>query len=714
MWVGVEATVNRIGDRFLDQLEHSGFARRLEDLDRLASLGARRLRFPLLWERTAPGRLEDARWEWSDLRLKRLRALRLEPIVGLMHHGSGPRSLSLVDPELPGALARYARAVAERYPWVDAYTPVNEPLTTARFSGLYGHWYPHARDDRTFLSALLYQLRGTALAMRAIRAVNPQARLVQTEDLGRTHSTPRLRYQADFENERRWLSFDLLCGRVGPEHPLWSYLLRSGIREHDLMWFAEQPCPPDIFGINAYVTSERFLDEHLAHYPKHTHGGNGRHTYADVEAVRVLEEPFGGFRARLRETHARYAAPIAVTETHLGCTREDQLRWLHETWQAALEVRAEGVDLRAVTVWSAFGAFDWDSLLTRPRGHYESGLWDLRAPEPRPTALVTLTRRLARGEPPGMPLLEGPGWWHRPERRLYGAGQRPHPLPAPGRPILITGAHGTLGQAIARACLERGLAYRLLTRAELDIADATSAESALDRLRPWAVINAAGYVRVDDAERDPRNRRENALGPQVLARACAGRDLPLVTFSSDLVFDGGQQRPYLESDAPAPLNAYGRSKHEAERAVLSLHPAALVIRTSAFFGFDPYNFAQHVLRELRARRPLRVARDQVITPTFVPDLAGCTLDLLIDAERGLWHLAHPEALSWYEFAQEIARRGGLEASLLEGVPSSELGQVARRPAYSALGSERGWIMPPLESALERFFAELPDLRAAAD
>src|SRR5215218_9741125 len=100
----------------------------------------------------------------------------VRPIAGLVHYVSAPRHTCLSDPAFPEKLASYARAVAERYPWVEDYTPVNEPLTTARFSGLYGHWYPHGRDGRTFARALLNQLRGVVLAMRAVREVSPAAR----------------------------------------------------------------------------------------------------------------------------------------------------------------------------------------------------------------------------------------------------------------------------------------------------------------------------------------------------------------------------------------------------------------------------------------------------------------------------------------------------------------------------------------------------------
>src|ERR1051325_583199 len=255
LWGGIECTVNRVGDRFVSQLERNGHAFRLEDLDRAAVLGIKAIRYPVLWERTAPGPIRYADWSWPDGRLARLRELAITPIVGLVHHGSGPVHTSLVDPDFPGKLAEYAAAVATRYPWVDDYTPVNEPLTTARFSGLYGIWFPHGRDEKTFKTALLNQCRGIVLAMRAIRRANPAARLIQTEDLGKTYSTRPLRYQARFNNNFRWLAWDLLCGRVDSRHPLWGWLIKCcGATPAEIDWFHENPCPPDIIGINHYIT----------------------------------------------------------------------------------------------------------------------------------------------------------------------------------------------------------------------------------------------------------------------------------------------------------------------------------------------------------------------------------------------------------------------------------------------------------------------------
>src|SRR5215208_722647 len=620
LWAGVECTVNRVGERYHDQLERSGHARRVEDLELLSWLGVRAVRYPVLWERTAPGALSEADWRWPDERLTRLRELKIRPVVGLLHHGSGPRHTSLTDPDFPSKLAAYARAVAERYPWAEDYTPVNEPLTTARFSGLYGHWYPHGRDERTFALALLTQLRGVVLAMREARAVNPSARLVQTEDLGKSFSTARLSYQAGFENERRWLTFDLLSGRVTRGHAMWDYLRRAGVGEGELMWFAENPCPPSVVGVNYYVTSERFLDERLGRYPPHTHGGNGRDAYADVEAVRVRAEGLNGARAVLSEAWERYRLPLAVTEAHMGCTRDEQMRWLSEVWSDACSLGAEGVDVRAVTAWALFGSFDWDSLVTRDAGRYEPGAFDVRSPRPRPTATAHLIRDLARGVEHEHPALAAPGWWRRLDRLTYSPQHRQHARGAAqtdAPPLLIPGATGTPGAAFARVAESRALAYRLLSRREMDIADPGSVEKILKESGAWALVNAAGYVRVDDAERE-RDQcfRENTLGAAVLAAACARHGVRLVTFSSDLVFDGlGRKEPYVEADEVSPLGVYGRSKAEAEKLVLAALPSALVVRTSAFFGpWDEYNFLHAALSSLARGEEFVAADDAHVTP----------------------------------------------------------------------------------------------------
>ena len=418
LWGGVECTCRRVGDAYSDQLTRSGHRDRLADLDRFAELGLRTLRYPVLWEHVAPDHPDRPDWRWPDERLPRLQALGIEPIVGLVHHGSGPRYTALDQPDFAPGLAHYAGLVAARYPWVRYYTPVNEPLTTARFSGLYGLWYPHGTTDAVFVRLLYHQLLATKLAMQAIRRVNPAAQLVQTEDLGQTHATPDLADQAAFENHRRWLTFDLLSGAVAQHHPLWGYLRHHGLSAAELLAFHHDPLPPDILGINYYATSERFLDDRLGHHPGRDPrpAAPGHPAYVDVEAVRVADATLAGLEGVLNQAWARYGRPLAVTESHLGCTREEQMRWLHQAWEATNRLRARGVNVRGLTVWSLLGAYDWDNLLTRDGASYESGAFDLRGGQPRPTALCKMVQNLARHGRHEHPVLHGPGWWQRPTR----------------------------------------------------------------------------------------------------------------------------------------------------------------------------------------------------------------------------------------------------------------------------------------------------------
>ena len=388
VWGGLECTVNRVGGTWFDQLAWSGYDRRPDDLDRVASLGIRVLRYPLLWERLAPDSEAAIDWRASDERMRRLRELGIRPIVGLLHHGSGPSHTSLLDEAFPAKLARFAALVAQRYPWVEDFTPVNEPLTTARFSGLYGLWYPHRRSDRDFVRALLNQLRATVLSMRAIREAVPHARLVQTEDCGRTFGRRALAGQVAFERHRQWLTWDLLTGRVDGDHPMLPFLRQSGMTPDDIRFFRDAACPPDLLGLNYYLTSDRYLDDRVGRYPSQACGGNGRVAYADVEAVRVRAAGIAGHRAHLVRAWRRYGIPVAITEVHLGCTRDEQIRWLIESWRAARAARRKGADVRAITAWALFGSHNWDSLVTRDDGRYEPGAFDVRGAVPRPTAIA--------------------------------------------------------------------------------------------------------------------------------------------------------------------------------------------------------------------------------------------------------------------------------------------------------------------------------------
>jgi dTDP-4-dehydrorhamnose reductase len=710
LWGGVECTVVRIGDEFRSQLHDTGHWSRMSDLDAMAELGVKATRYPIVWETVAPEVPTELDLSWHDKRLERLRELGIKVIAGLVHHGSGPKYASMLDPHFPRMLGEYAGRIARRYPWIESWTPVNEPLTTARFSCLYGHWYPHGNDIETMFRGLVNECLGTLYAMREIRKVNPAAQLLVTEDMGKTFSTDRLSYQADHENERRWLSLDLLAGRVVPGHRFYPWLLKAGVTQESLDELATGEATPDIIGINHYLTSERFLDHRVERYPDVTPGSNGVDIYVDLEAVRIdrLKNQVGP-AMRLREVWQRYGIPIAYTEVHHGCSRDEQVRWLVEVWNACEKERAKGADIRAVTLWSMFGNVDWRSLLTRRDNIYDVGVFDTRGETPRPTLIAKAAAALGRGEKFDHPVLDLPGWWKRPGR--CHARRRYEMLPrdcSKARPLLITGGTGTLGQAFARICAHRGLPFVLTTRSELDITDRVSIAAAVERYKPWAVINTAGFVRTWEAdEKFDECLAINATGPELLGEACKAAGIPLVTFSSDLVFDGQLGRAYIEPDPTAPACAYGKSKAEAEQRLMAIDANALIIRTSAFFGpWDRYNFLVDTIEKLKRGEEVVASDRTIVSPTYVPDLVHATLDLLLDEESGIWHLTNQGAISWHDLAREAAGAAKLDHSLIQRVRASENGESAD----TSLSSRRGLLLRPLDQAISEFAANSEALR----
>lgn len=710
IWGGIECTVNRVGDRYFDQVEFSGHARRNDDLELLRGLGIKKLRYPVLWERVAPQGIRKANWEWTDERLDTLRRLGIEPIVGLLHHGSGPRYTSLLDEAFPQKLAEFAAAVAKRYPWIRLFSPVNEPLTTARFSALYGLWYPHEQNTSSFLRALLIQCRAVVQAMEAIREVSPHALLVQTEDLGKTHSTPELYYQADFENARRWFSIDLLTGNAERNAPMVDYCARHGIEISMWRRYMPRPCVPDILGFNYYVTSERYIDHRIENYAVHTHGGNERDRYADVEAVRVCIEGVEGVGQQVAEAWERFHLPLAITECHINSTREEQVRWLHDTYRQAVDLKARGIDIRAVTAWSLFGAYDWMHLVTRQDGIYESGAFDLRSPTPRKTAVADAIAALGR-DGTTHPVLDVEGWWRRPGRfafppvfRESGAELRfgLREKRRPPRRLLITSGATLLGEALIRHCELRGLEAVVL-EADRTLAGESQLHQIFDDVRPWAAVNSLELSDIDEAE----NARLPAFEllcevPLKLATLCEERGIPLLTFSSSHVFDGGKPDPYIESDRTNALNFYGQAKVRVEKAIMQVCAGSLICRCDILFArtgrTDIFN---GVIERLSAQQSVDVPSDATCSPAFVEDVGHAALDLLIDGEHGIWHLSHGSSMDFAHFIALLAQHCGVAAYAMRPRPLAEMDYAAARPSNTALFSERGQLLPTLEHALKR-------------
>jgi dTDP-4-dehydrorhamnose reductase len=264
------------------------------------------------------------------------------------------------------------------------------------------------------------------------------------------------------------------------------------------------------------------------------------------------------------------------------------------------------------------------------------------------------------------------------------------------------GATGQVGLQMLKALESRGRGVLPTARAaragwlQLDLGELEAEAQAgalLDEHSLDAVLCVGGMTHVDGCESEPDLAyRVNARGPAVLAGYAQRRGLPFVFFSTDYVFDGLKENagPYGEDAPPNPLSVYGRTKLTGEREVLDAHPEALVVRTTVVYGQDDRqkNYLYSLMRNLSTGTPMRAPQDQISTPTYNRDLALTTLGLVDAGASGVFHVAGPELMDRLEFAQRIAAALGLDASLLQGVSTAELGQAAARPLWSGLDTAK--------------------------
>ena len=180
-------------------------------------------------------------------------------------------------------------------------------------------------------------------------------------------------------------------------------------------------------GVDYYLTSERFLDENVSKYPANTHGTNGRHNYADVEAIRVTHnEPFGP-SVLFRECWDRYQIPMAVTEVHVHGNPSEQISWFNNIWRECLQLTREGVDIRAVTAWAMFGTYGWSKLLTESPGEYERGVYEVRDGNLVATPYMEFLKELTRN-PEASAQHDTDGWWNSPTRFFKSKTRQRVPL----------------------------------------------------------------------------------------------------------------------------------------------------------------------------------------------------------------------------------------------------------------------------------------------
>lgn len=285
-----------------------------------------------------------------------------------------------------------------------------------------------------------------------------------------------------------------------------------------------------------------------------------------------------------------------------------------------------------------------------------------------------------------------------------------------GGTVLLIGGNGQLAYDLRQTWEAGRSGERLvcLTHDDLEVGDMEAVEQALVRFRPSLVINTSAYHRVDEAERQPeRAFLVNAVGPRNLAIACREVDAVLVHFSTDYVFSGRSTRPYVEDDRPDALNVYGASKAAGEMLVRHGWRRHFIIRTSGLYGVAGSsgkggNFVETMLRLAMSGQPIRVVRDQVLTPTHTASLAAQVVELVATDAYGTYHATCRGECSWYEFAVEIFRQTNLTPRL-DPQTTAESGARARRPSYSVLANqalqELGMdSMPPWQEALSAYLA----------
>jgi dTDP-4-dehydrorhamnose reductase len=255
--------------------------------------------------------------------------------------------------------------------------------------------------------------------------------------------------------------------------------------------------------------------------------------------------------------------------------------------------------------------------------------------------------------------------------------------------ILLLGANGQLGSDLRTALAQHNHVVTGTTRAELDTTNPVQARAVIDAQQPHIVINTTAFNKVDAAEADASEAlRVNAYAPQQLALICRDLDIPLMHISTDFVFDGAKRLPYVESDLPNPLSAYGTSKLAGELFVRAAWRKHIIVRTCGLYGAAGSsgkggNFVNTMLRLAREGKPIKVVDDQICTPTATKDLAAQLVALAEAHAYGTFHANNHGACSWYEFAAEIFKLAGINADL-SPITSQQFGAPAVRPPFSVL------------------------------
>jgi beta-glucosidase/6-phospho-beta-glucosidase/beta-galactosidase len=344
----------------VDELEKCGHVRHWrKDFELVQELGIGVLRYGPSITKTwlGPGRYD---WDFADHTFGDLLRRDILPIVDLCHFGVPDWIGNFQNPDFPELFAAYARAFAERFPWVQLYTPVNEMFICAEFSAMFGWWNEQQRTDRAFVTALKHLVRANVLAMRAILEVRADALFVQSESSEYFHAdSPKCIGPAELRNARRFLSLDLNYGRR-VDSEMYQYLTDNGMTREEYTGFMSNSMKHHcIMGNDYYITNEHRVCE---------------------DGTTCSSGEIFGYAVITHQYYERYRLPVMHTETNLveGPDGQEAVRWLRKEWANVLRVRNDGVPVVGFTWYSLTDQVDWDSALRENNGHVNAlGLYDL-------------------------------------------------------------------------------------------------------------------------------------------------------------------------------------------------------------------------------------------------------------------------------------------------------------------------------------------------
>ena len=277
--------------------------------------------------------------------------------------------------------------------------------------------------------------------------------------------------------------------------------------------------------------------------------------------------------------------------------------------------------------------------------------------------------------------------------------------------ILVTGVNGQLGYDVVAEGEKRGFHMYGTDIGQMDITDAVRVKKVIEEILPDAVIHCAAYTSVDGAEEHVELcRKVNAYGTENIAKECARRNIPMMYFSTDYIFDGEGDHFHVEEEAAAPLNVYGQTKYEGELAVCKYLEKFFILRISWVFGMNGNNFVKTMLRVGPERGEVSVVADQIGSPTYTVDLAKLVIDMIQTDQYGIYHATNGDICSWYEFACKIFEQANLDVNV-RPITTGEYPVKARRPMNSRMCKDKlirsGFEpLPSWKDALERYIKAL--------